>query len=119
MVDDDPTVADLIHDLLDEQGHSVHGRAQSRATPAQLLGEHRADLMITDLDLPGMSGWQLASASARSSPIFSSGLITGWAARRLRAGAQARGVDFVLDQALFGRLASRGGRAREKDRGLG
>jgi len=95
VVDDDPTVADVIHDLLTEQGHEVLVVNHPTAA-AQLLGQRSADLMITDLDLPGMSGWQLASKVREIQPDILVGLVTGWSLGASEQELRARGVDFLL-----------------------
>ena len=43
-----------------------------------LTGTHVVDLVITDLDLPDMSGWQLARQIRERYPDAMVGLVTGW-----------------------------------------
>ncbi len=95
VVDDDRSVAEMMCDLLSDEGHEVtvvHHPSEA----AQMLGMRRADLMITDLDLPGMSGWQLARKVRELQPDILVGIITGWAVDASEAELHSRGVDFVL-----------------------
>ncbi len=95
VVDDDATVAEMIRDLLLEHGHDV-SVVNHPSDAAQVLGTRRADLIITDLDLPGMSGWQLARKVREIQPDILVGLVTGWHVETSEEDLQARGVDFVL-----------------------
>lgn len=55
VVDDDPTIGDLIQEVLEQAGYGVQ-RAYS-GTEALLVLEHRRpDLVLLDLMLPGLSG---------------------------------------------------------------
>ena len=58
VVDDDPTIGDLIQEVLEQAGYGVQ-RAYS-GTEALLVLEHRRpDLVLLDLMLPGASGYEL------------------------------------------------------------
>ncbi|TCV95688.1 signal transduction histidine kinase [Luteibacter rhizovicinus] len=59
MVEDDPTVADVIGGLLRERGHDVTHVVDGLAALAELPCR-RYDLMLLDLDLPGIDGFQVA-----------------------------------------------------------
>lgn len=97
VVEDDETVADMMKDLLEDQGHDVAVVGNAKEA-ARTLGERDADLIITDLDLPGMSGWQLARRVRQIKPEILVGLMTGWALATPPEEVKARGVDFVLSK---------------------
>lgn len=59
LVEDDPTVATVIADLLRQQGHTVRHVANGLLALAELDREHY-DAALLDLDLPGVDGFQLA-----------------------------------------------------------
>ena len=59
LVEDDPTVADVISSLLRAQGHRVARAAHGLAALAD-VSVARFDLALLDLDLPGMDGMALA-----------------------------------------------------------
>lgn len=95
VVDDDPNVADLLRDLLAEHGHDA-GLASDVGDALLWLGENTCDVLITDLDLKGTSGWQLARRVRETYPHMVIGLITGWQLGAPDHELRARGVDFVL-----------------------
>src|SRR5690606_31049821 len=59
LVEDDPTVAEVIGGLLRRQGHSVTHAAHALAA-LSALAERAPDAALLDLDLPGLDGHQLA-----------------------------------------------------------
>lgn len=95
VVDDDPNVADLLRDVLGDQGHDV-GLASSIEDAIDWLKDNRCDVMVTDLDLRGTSGWKLARRVRETLPNIVIGLITGWPLGAPDGELRARGVDFVL-----------------------
>ncbi len=95
VVDDDPNVADLLRDVLGDQGHDV-GLASSIGDALAWLEGNRCDVLVTDLDLRGTSGWKLARRVRETHPNIVIGLITGWPLGAPDGELKARGVDFVL-----------------------
>ncbi|MFC4728081.1 hybrid sensor histidine kinase/response regulator [Coralloluteibacterium thermophilus] len=68
LVEDDPVVAQVVGGLLEAQGHRVLHAPHAMAALA-LLGEERGiDLAFVDLDLPGVSGQQLAGLLRAHAP---------------------------------------------------
>jgi signal transduction histidine kinase/DNA-binding response OmpR family regulator len=57
VVDDDPHVARTLVDLLGFHGHDA-SRAESGEQALEMLGEHSFDLVILDVRLPGISGFE-------------------------------------------------------------
>lgn len=66
VVDDEPSVGEAVRDLLSAEGYDVEtpGDAQS-ALPALLRAA--PDLVILDINMPGMSGWEFCSLLRRQS----------------------------------------------------
>ncbi len=95
VVDDDPNVADLLRDVLTEHGHEA-GLASDVNDALKWLETNPCDVLITDLDLNGTSGWQLARRVRETYPSIVIGLITGWQLGAPDDELRARGVDFVL-----------------------
>lgn len=109
VVDDEIEVREAIAELLVEEGHEVAVAADA----AEALGRLRAgpvpDLVLTDLRMPGMSGWELATAIKARHPGVRVGLITGCLAQLPPTPAQRAAVEFVLEkpvdfQSLLARL---------------
>jgi CheY-like chemotaxis protein len=61
VVDDDDDVRETICDAFVLSGHDAVGAADGRAA-LDLLRRAHFDLIVTDLRMPGMDGWQLLSA---------------------------------------------------------
>jgi signal transduction histidine kinase/ActR/RegA family two-component response regulator len=80
VVDDEPKLAQLLQSFLELQGHrasTVTGGAEALA----LLGRESFDLLLTDLGMPGMSGWDLAREARRRQPDLPVILVSGWGAQ--------------------------------------
>jgi FixJ family two-component response regulator len=95
VVEDDPGMCDCLHDLL----ASVAIPAETYANAEEFLESEngsRAGCLVTDVCLPGMSGFDLQRALARRSIRLPIIMITGYgdvrtAVRAMKAGA----VDFI------------------------
>jgi DNA-binding NtrC family response regulator len=76
LVEDDPSVLDVLHSMLSETGYHVTGAARyEEAERALASGDY--DLLISDVRLPGGLGTTLATqAAARGCKVI---LITGYA----------------------------------------
>ena len=91
-VEDEPEVLDLVRAMLTHAGHSVIGAASGREA-VSLFAQDGIDLVITDLGMPGMTGFALAEQlkARRPVPVV---LMTGWAEDLDEA--TTAGVDVVL-----------------------
>lgn len=74
VVDDEPAVGVAVRDLLEPEGYEVEAPLDPQAALPELL---RAvpDLVILDVNMPGMSGWELCSllrrqTATRSVPVL-------------------------------------------------
>ena len=90
LVEDDAAVRDVIGRFLGAHGYAVVPAASAEEA-LQLLETHRIDILVTDIVLPGLDGFNMAAEIARRSPgmpmHFISGqfdvamaLAAGWAA---------------------------------------
>jgi CheY-like chemotaxis protein len=95
VVEDDPGVAEMINDMLMEQGHRATV-VSSAAAAAEALDRVPADLLLTDLDLPDSSGWDLARIARARRPSMLVGLMTGWPLSATEDEIKGRGIDLVL-----------------------
>lgn len=68
IVDDDPTVVDVVRRYLEKDGHSVLTAADGAAGLA-VFGEHSPDLVILDVMMPRMSGLDVARNIRRTSEV--------------------------------------------------
>lgn len=58
VVDDEPDIRALIHDVLTDEGYKVHLCATGEEA-LQALGKNTFDLILADIKMPGMSGMEL------------------------------------------------------------
>jgi len=97
LIDDEEEVRTILAEILMTQGHSVRMAARGKEA-LDLFRDQRYDLVITDLGMPEMSGWQVARAVkelSRKTPVI---LVTGWG-EELNPDAVREGkVDFILSK---------------------
>jgi len=95
VVDDEFIIVELLTTLLMGLGHKVKGVADPEKA-RRILESETFDLVITDLGMPGMSGFDLAGIVKKRSPDTKVVLITGWGAEYKKQDLNERGVDGVL-----------------------
>ena len=95
LVDDDDLVRDMLETALSLAGHQVSASADGTHA-LSALARDRFDLVITDLSLPGMSGFDIARGVKRAGPAIPVVLLSGWAIQQDSQEVRAAGVDFVL-----------------------
>ena len=80
IVDDDPATCALLTRVLQDAGHTVETAPESAAALA-MIADSPPDLPITDVEMPGLTGWSVFSRARRLSPtlpiIVISGVDTG------------------------------------------
>jgi PAS domain S-box-containing protein len=64
VVDDQEDLADSVAALIEGLGHTVH-TAYDGPTALALARQHRLDVIVADLGMPGMSGYELAESVRR------------------------------------------------------
>ncbi|MEO8701549.1 MAG: response regulator [Kofleriaceae bacterium] len=119
LVEDDPAVRVLTRTLLDRTGYTV--LEASSVEDASTLCDHHPrpiDLLLTDIVMPGASGWQLAAALRTKRPemkvLYMSGYAEGAAFADTEAGTRAflekpitpERLSQKVREALGGRLQS-------------
>ncbi|MEW6326130.1 MAG: ATP-binding protein [Thermodesulfobacteriota bacterium] len=77
IIDDDETVRDLLNEVLTDAGHEVITASHGR-DGIQLFRNQPFDLVITDLAMPEISGWDVARSVKGEKPATLVALITGW-----------------------------------------
>jgi signal transduction histidine kinase/ligand-binding sensor domain-containing protein/ActR/RegA family two-component response regulator len=103
LLEDDPTVAEVIAGLLEVQGHTVeHAPNALRALDA--LARQRFDAALVDLDLPGLDGleWTRLVRSREDGDTLPIIAITARAGGEEEARAYAAGMDGFLRKPLSG-----------------
>ena len=111
VIEDQPTVLDLVCEALDLMGYEPTGVATGMEGLG-LFEQGTYDLVVTDLVMPGMTGWEVAAAARQRAPAMGIILMTATAmpldpnrARRLnvtllekpfRLEALQEAVDYVM-----------------------
>lgn len=95
VVDDEPLVSESIRRLLALDRHEAVVAPNAEEALA-IFTSQKFDLVITDYDLPGMKGDELASAIKSLTPNQPVALITAFGEALHAAGARLAGVDLVL-----------------------
>jgi PAS domain S-box-containing protein len=80
VVDDEPKLAQLLRSFLELQGHRVWTVTEGAAA-VTLLSDHVFDLLLTDLGMPEMSGWDVAREARRLRPHLPVIMVSGWGAQ--------------------------------------
>ena len=113
VVDDDPLSAELLCDLLGRRGMAADAVTSGQAC-LDRLADHPADIVLTDLRMPGLSGTDLVARLRDAFPEVVSIVFTGRAeldaaVESIRAGA----FDFLTKPVALEALAISIGRAIE------
>jgi len=100
LVDDEDEVRQALAEMLVSQGHTVVGASGGLDALRTLEEDAGIDLVITDLVMPAMTGWELANAVKASRPALPVGVVSGWGDVPEAAPATQAAVDFVLSKPL-------------------
>jgi signal transduction histidine kinase/ActR/RegA family two-component response regulator len=77
VIDDDENIRSVVGDILSFLGHEVIP-AVSGEEGVELFKADKFDLVITDLGMPGISGWEVARLCKSINPAIPVILISGW-----------------------------------------
>ena len=66
IVDDEPFVLDVVRAMLEEFGCAVVTATTPTEALAKLAGDERIEILITDINMPGMSGYDLAEKAKQT-----------------------------------------------------
>jgi CheY-like chemotaxis protein len=62
VIEDDSAVLDAMREVLEDEGYEVLGAVNGREALVRLRAGHRPDLILLDLTMPIMSGWEFREA---------------------------------------------------------
>jgi len=77
LVDDDPRLVAILSDMLRTEGHEVTTATQGEEALA-LFDPAAHDVVITDLGMPRMNGWEVAERIKARSATTAVFILTGW-----------------------------------------
>jgi two-component system cell cycle response regulator CpdR len=93
LADDNATVRRVLSEMLGLTGYAVFPAASGAEALARLAAVGPVDLLITDLEMPGMNGWELIRKARELAPDLRIGVITG---TELPPPTERPPVDFLL-----------------------
>jgi signal transduction histidine kinase/ActR/RegA family two-component response regulator len=95
IVDDDPAVRSVLHDVTESLGHRVRS-FDSGAAALDDFAPGRYQLVMTDLGMPGMTGWELARHLRERDESVTIAFVTGWGENVSHDQALDVGADLVI-----------------------
>jgi signal transduction histidine kinase/FixJ family two-component response regulator len=98
LVDDEDDVRDALAEMLQNHGHTVMTARGADEARELLEREPDLDLVLTDLVMPGGTGWDVAAAAKARRPHVRVGLVTGWGDTTAADDARRSAVDFVVEK---------------------
>jgi CheY-like chemotaxis protein len=99
VVDDEPYNLEFYGDCLALHGHTVVVASDGQSALEQHQRE-QPDLVITDLTMPGMSGWELAAELKRRDPVLPVIMLSGWGAQEEEAHSRGLEIDLLLSKPI-------------------
>jgi len=97
VVDDDENIREVLSDLLLLEGHQVL-LAEEGEQALLIFEENQPDIIITDLGMPGISGWEVAKRMKKKDPTKKVIVISGWGASLQKDQLEENCVDQILSK---------------------
>jgi len=97
VIDDEASVREILSRILMQADHHVVV-AKKGDEGVRLFREKDVDIVLTDLGMPEMSGWEVCSEIKKISPHTPVGMITGWGIRLDPEKVRESRIDFVLSK---------------------
>jgi CheY-like chemotaxis protein/anti-sigma regulatory factor (Ser/Thr protein kinase) len=97
VIDDEEFVRSILSRTLAQANHQVT-LAEDGEKGVQLFKEGKFDIVLTDLGMPGVSGWEVCRMIKEMSPHTPVGMITGWGVEESRSKMEEYGLDFFISK---------------------
>ncbi len=95
LIEDDKNVIETLSEMLQFSGHKV-SLAENGAEGLRTFNDNPFDLVLTDLGMPGLTGFDVAQRIKQKNPAIPVVLITGWNLKMNPDELRARGVDYLI-----------------------
>jgi signal transduction histidine kinase/ActR/RegA family two-component response regulator len=95
VVDDDDIILDVVTEALGDAGHRVDSFKHG-ADAIEALGRKDYDVVITDLGMPDVTGWDVARSAKMHEPELPVVVISGWGAQFTDEQLTDSGIDAML-----------------------
>ena len=97
VIENEEDIRCLLTDILTSDGHKV-ASAPNGLEALELFNRASFDLVLTDLRMPVMSGWEVANAIKEMAPEVIIAIITGWGTQLDPEELKKNGVDLVVNK---------------------
>ncbi len=97
VIDDEEFVRNVLFKMLSQANYNVTV-AKDGEEGLKIFMEKGFDMVLTDLGMPGLSGWEVCRSIRGISPKIPIGMITGWGMELDESKIDECGVDFVLSK---------------------
>ncbi len=97
VVDDNENIREMLEDFLNFEGYNPV-LAKDGKEALKLFSEQDFDIVITDLGMPGMSGWELNKHIKQRKPEIPVVIITGWGAQLTAEDLKENKVESILSK---------------------
>lgn len=77
VVDDDPMVLKLAAAMLEDLGCAVIAAADGTEALAKIAQDQRIEVLLTDINMPGLTGYEVAERARRMRPSLQVILLSG------------------------------------------
>ncbi len=100
-VDDEELIRNIGKEMLKSLGHIADFAASGEEALKLLANGNKYDLIITDIGMPGMSGWQLAEQIKAIGYHVKIAVVTGWGAEVSQEEKEKYNVGYVLGKPVL------------------
>ncbi len=97
VVDDEESLRDILEEMLSAGGYRV-SQAADGIQGLNLFKKEKIDVVITDLGMPGMSGWEFVDGIKKMKSDVPVILTTGWGAGVNLGDVEKKGISIVIDK---------------------
>ncbi|MGR3174340.1 MAG: ATP-binding protein [Candidatus Scalindua sp.] len=95
IIDDEPLLGVLLSEILSKQGHQTCVFDSGKGG-IEAFKKGSYEILITDLGMPGVSGWEVINTVRQIKPGVVIGIITGWDISEEEA--KQKGADFLINK---------------------
>jgi signal transduction histidine kinase/CheY-like chemotaxis protein len=95
LIEDEAEVQAVLAEMLREAGYDV-AVAKDGLEGIERCERERVDIVLSDISMPGISGWDVAARLRARHPHIPIGFVTGWGDQLDPERLAAAGVDFVV-----------------------
>ena len=97
VIDDDRNICNMLDEMLSSDNYHVETFTDS-SKAVERFYEHPFDVVITDLKMPDLSGWQVAKKVKEKNPSIPVIMITGSKTMYFEKSMADFGVDYVINK---------------------